>query len=582
MSQSEHGNNGNGAPASLEEIQRSWPAMTQRVGQLETERNALELENKALRTLVEQVIEHRQKSHAELVNLLTTLVSKLPINDLGVVVARLVEHNNHVTEICGKMAKGKLDDNMLQPAILKALDKTKHDLMAELKVVVEELLATGAPFEDGMLQGLVTNPESFFSPPVARANRGFVKGQLPRERIVKEFGEESLIFFKDLTTDVKFNPRPKAEEIMLAFKGDFDQLFAQNPGVGGARRPELQTLYQKVRALRDNSENSRAQKNAFLRLSFILELLHYYENQNTESPDVVFAQRLPPLIEQLAVPVDVPVLDEKLLQQAENLLTYIIAANHRSAVINNIGKNGGILRTLRYTLAFRIENLSDIDPLTVECVKHLIPQGKAPTPESLAATLRLFSPHMQEMFIRALMDSDRLRKEESNALGKATVKVLGLTDFEENLNKRSAGMGEREAISAWDSVKSLIGSRSSPNEIAEAVRKRLHNKYDADEVKKSWIVLTEGDPMVFVRVFCLFPYLPDGQTDPIAQAVLEAYATRLTHEKYADIYNKVIHALKNLFKVKADSPALVNFIALVRWVDPAAGEKIARDIGMTA
>ncbi len=45
----------------------------------------------------------------------------------------------------------------------------------------------------------------------------------------------------------------------------------------------------------------RAQKNAFLRLSFILELLHYYDNQSTESPDVVFAQRLPPLIEQLVI-----------------------------------------------------------------------------------------------------------------------------------------------------------------------------------------------------------------------------------------------------------------------------------------
>jgi hypothetical protein len=63
---------------------------------------------------------------------------------------------------------------------------------------------------------------------------------------------------------------------------------------------------------------------------------------------------------------------------------------------------------------------------------------------------------------------------------------------------------------------------------------------------------------------------------------LEAYASRLTHEKYATTYGKVINALKNLHKVKADSPALLNFIALVRWVDPASADKIAHDIGMTA
>jgi hypothetical protein len=33
--------------------------------------------------------------------------------------------------------------------------------------------------------------------------------------------------------------------------------------------------------------------------------------------------------------------------------------------------------------------------------------------------------------------------------------------------------------------------------------------------------------------------------------------------------------------VKADSPALVNFLALVKWVDPDSAEKISRDIGVT-
>jgi hypothetical protein len=55
-----------------------------------------------LRSLLERVIEHRQKSHGELINLLSGLVSKLPINDIGVVVARLLEHNAHVAEVCAE------------------------------------------------------------------------------------------------------------------------------------------------------------------------------------------------------------------------------------------------------------------------------------------------------------------------------------------------------------------------------------------------------------------------------------------------------------------------------------------------
>ena len=48
-----------------------------------------------------------------------------------------------------------------------------------------------------------------------------------------------------------------------------------------------------------------------------MELLHYYENQSTESPDVIFAQRLPPLIEQLVVTSEVDPPDENLIKQAE-------------------------------------------------------------------------------------------------------------------------------------------------------------------------------------------------------------------------------------------------------------------------
>jgi len=88
----------NGSPAPVEEIQKEWHDLTLRVRQLETERGALDQENKNLRALVERVVEHRQRSHSELVTLLTSLVAKLPLNDLGVVVARLVEHNTQVTQ----------------------------------------------------------------------------------------------------------------------------------------------------------------------------------------------------------------------------------------------------------------------------------------------------------------------------------------------------------------------------------------------------------------------------------------------------------------------------------------------------
>jgi hypothetical protein len=570
------------ALVSVEKIQRDWRDLTLRMAQAETERAALEQENKALRSLLERTIEHRQQSHAELVTLLTTLVSKLPLNDVGVLIARLMEHNHHVAEVSASLIKGKLDEGILQPALLKSLDKTKRDLTEAFKPEVETLLKLDTPYEADVLKSLLDKPDNFFSPVVSRANRAFVKGQLPRERVVKQFGNDALVFFKDVTTDVKFNPRPKPEEIMLTFKPEFAELLQQNPNAAGGKKAELESLYQKVRQSRENTEPARAQKTAFLRLSFFLELLHYYENQSTESPDVVFAQRLPPLIEQLVITGERDALDEKLISAAESLLALIINHDHRKAVINNIGKAGGLPRTLRFTLAFRQEKLSDIDPLTIECVKHLIPQGKPPEPTALGGVLRLFNPHMQQSCIRAIAATDRLRKEDAEKLGKAIAQELGLKEMLDRLTEKSTVTPEKERQMAWDHIKDMISSRAAPAEVIATIRKRLHGQYDADEVKACWLVLTEADAMVFVRVFCLFPYLPDGQSDPLARAILETFVTRLTHEKYAATYTKTVNALKNLYKVKADSPALVNFLALVKWVDHSAADKLAKDIGMHA
>src|SRR5437879_1218630 len=91
--------------ASMEEIQKDWNDLTLRVAQLEAEKTALEEENKQLRLLLERVIDHRQKSHNELVLILTGLVSKLPINDVGVVVSRLVEHNTSVNQVLAALHK---------------------------------------------------------------------------------------------------------------------------------------------------------------------------------------------------------------------------------------------------------------------------------------------------------------------------------------------------------------------------------------------------------------------------------------------------------------------------------------------
>lgn len=574
-------------PVSVEEIQRGWRDLGLRVQQLELERDGLEQESKALRSLLERVIEHRQKSHSELINLLSGLVTKLAINDVGVVVAKLVEHNAHVAEVSAALAKGKMEAAMIQPAVLRVLDDTKRKLVAALEPTVEELIKLETPFQTALLRSFVNNPESFFEPSAVRAARGFVKGQLPRERVVREFGEEALVLFQDVTTDPKNNPRPKAEDIMLVFPPDFAGVLKQHAGVVPDKHKELQTLQERVARSRDGSEAARAQKTAFMRLCFILELLHYYENQNTEAPDVVFAQRLPPIIEQIAVPQGQDVPDEKMLKHAESLLEFVINPDHRYSVISNTGKAGGLAKTIRYLMRFRSEKDPSQSPrilneLMPEFVRHLVtPPPKTETQQrAIAAALRFIDPLLQKLTARGLAVSDKLGKAEGEALSKLLAKELGLGSLEEAPKAAAAIPPEMERQLAWDKVKTLINDRADPTAIATAIRDRLHAKYDSDEVKHSWVLLTEADPMSLVRVFSQFPYRPDGKTDPIGKPVLEAYVVRLTHEKYAPTYNKVLNSLRNMFKVKPDSPALVNFVSLAKWADADCGAKIAADIGM--
>ena len=575
--------------ASADDVQKGWHEMQLRVGQLEVERTALDKESKELRTLLERVIEHRQKSHGELINLLSGLVSKLPINDIGVVIAKLMEHNSHVAEVCAALAKGKVGANQIQPQMMRVLDQTKRDLKAAIGPIVEELIKLGSPLEPVLLRSYVANPELFYSPAAARANRCFVKGQVPRERIVREFGEAAMMFFTDMTTDAKLNPRPKADDIVLSFSSNFDAVLQQNPDALPGKREALQALHQSIQRSKAATPEARAQKLSFLRLSFILELVHYYDNQNTEAPDVVFAQRLPPIIEQLVVVNPSENLNEKLVVEAEGLLAHVINMDHRHSVVNNIGKAGGAGKSLKFVLRFRSEKTPTDSPTILnevlpEFIKHLCtpPPLQPAQQQAAAAVLRFLIPDLQKLVLKGLMNSDRLRKDEADALTKAIAKELGLANLEVVLKPTAVLTPEMERQLAWDKIKDMVSSRAEPSAIANAIRDRLHVKYDSDEIKQSWLMLAEADPISFIRTFCQLPYLPTGKTDSIAQPVLESYVVRLTHEKYAATYGKVVLSLKNMFKAKPDSPTLLNFISLVRWVDAAAADKLSNDIGMHA
>jgi hypothetical protein len=564
--------------ASPEEIQKGWHELTLKVKQLEAECAAHEQENKTLRTLLDRVIEHRQKSHSELVLILSGLVSKLPINDVGVIVSKLVEHNAHVSETCTALAKGKADAPLPQPMILKALEQTRRELASSVKATIDELIASNSPLDVEMLKAFNPQPETFFSPPVVRATRGFIKGQIPRERIVKDFGEAALPLFNDMTTG-KLNPNPKPEEIALAFKNEFESLLPQT-SLPADKQVKLKELYQQVQSSKAPTPAARAQRSLFLKLSFLLELIHYYDNQATEAPDVIFAQRMPALVEQFVVTSPQDNLDEKLVEQAEALLAFVVNPDYRHAIVNNIGKSGGAAATLRHVLRLRAEKVSDPDYFVTDFVKHLLPSKIAPKPEAVIPAVRLVKPEMQRLVVFGIIDSERLRKEDAEALGKAVGKALNVPGLDAPRKGAATLTPEVERQLAWEKIKALITGRADPTDIAAAIRQRLHARYDADEMKQSWVTLTEADPISLIRVFCHLPYLADGSTDPVARALMETYVTRLTHEKYTAVYVKVANSLRNMHRANPNSPTLVNFLALVKWVDPAAANKLNADIGM--
>lgn len=568
-------------PPPTAENPQDFHELTLRVAELEISRAALEHENKTLRLLLEKVIAHRQKSHSELVMLLTSLISKLPINDIGGIVSRLVEHNSNLSQFSCALLKGVADEQLPEPALLRTLDHTKKDLAAAVGPLVEELLRLDTPLEVEALKTLETKPEEFFSPGMARARRCVIKGQVPRERIAREFGKDALEFFADITTDPRRNPNPKPDEIVLTFRPDFEAVFAEKTGIVPDKRAELFALYRRIQATKAATPEARAHRVAFQKLTFILELLHFYEHQN-EAPDVIFAQRLPALVEQLVVANPDDPLEEKMIGLAESLIGHVINPDHRHAIINNMGKGGGTAQMLKFVLRLREEKNPELDQVISDLLKILLPAGSAPDARQIGQVVRLIHPSLQKLVAKTLLRSDRLRRGDADKLGHELGAALGIEGLAKEAQAQTSLTPEVERQMAWNKIKDLMSRRTDAAAVAAAFRDRLHAKYDADEIRQSWIVLAETDPISLIRIICQIPYLPNGKTDPIARTVLEIYVARLTHEKYAAAYQKVINSLKNMYHAKHDSPTLLNFLALVRWTSPEAADQLQAAIGMPA
>ena len=180
--------------------------------------------------------------------------------------------------------------------------------------------------------------------------------------------------------------------------------------------------------------------------------------------------------------------------------------------------------------------MAELDHVVTEFVRHLIPPPPEtpPSSQALAAVLRLLRPEVQRRVAKAIMNYDRMPKANAKALAKAVGAELGLASLEEPAPAQHALSPEEERKQAWAKIKELIASRTDAAAVASVIRDRLHAKYDADEIRQSWITLTECRPHVLDKNLLSVALRADGKTDPIAHTVMETYVTRLTHEKYAE------------------------------------------------
>ena len=86
-----------------------------------------------------------------------------------------------LSQALAALVKGKADTALPEMPVLKTFEQTKRDLSEALKPLVEALTQLEAPLENNLLVGLTKEPDLFFSPRAVRANRCFLKGQLPMD-----------------------------------------------------------------------------------------------------------------------------------------------------------------------------------------------------------------------------------------------------------------------------------------------------------------------------------------------------------------------------------------------------------------
>ena len=198
---------------------------------------------------------------------------------------------------------------------------------------------------------------------------------------------------------------------------------------------------------------------------------HYYENQTTESPDVVFAQRLPPLVEQLVIAAEGETLDEKLIKQAEDLLALIIKPDHRAFRHQQHGQ-GQAVRTLRFVLTFRAVKLTEIDPGTQDLIKHLIPAGKIPKTATLLPILRRFRRTRRSSSSAAIAATERFRRQERP---KRSPRPSPRNSVSKDLGSRPSrsifSAGSRNASSLGAHLRRPYHQPAPPADIAAAIRR---------------------------------------------------------------------------------------------------------------
>ena len=215
--------------------------------------------------------------------------------------------------------------------------------MAALKPLVEELSQLDTPLETETLQarwraGVVFlaaghSPQPLFCQRLA----------LARERIVRDFGA-GVVFFNDLTTDPKLNPNPKPQEIVLAFKSDFESLLQQNPAVVPDKRNDLMALYRKDARCKETTAEARLE-DRFRQALVRDRVAAFLRASKHRSAGYHFAQRLPALIEQLVIVApQQETLDPGIDQPGGNVDGSVINPDHLM-IINNVGKGSALGKT---------------------------------------------------------------------------------------------------------------------------------------------------------------------------------------------------------------------------------------------